>query len=271
MVRLVFRPYTQVLTPICTLGRLRASIRVSPDFTLLRHSSPSFGSYSICSHSNPSSWVGRCWSLRRAPFTFISRMSFSTRTLAYKIDSLVRVSRRDCKNHFGKITLVPQAVRTLSGLTLFWFVQPHFARSFGRNFRTVHPVAPSWDPSVFTASFSTISDLFTLFSKSFSSFLHSTCLLSVSHPYLALEESYLPLRAAVPSNPTLLGLPLLERRLHGAFTLFGPLFEVIESTFVFRVAWLQFGSSLNSRFQFRAFAGSVALTKAIFVNFFSSA
>ena len=115
------------------------------------------------------------------------------------------------------------------------------------------------------------SDLFTLFSKSFSSFLHSTCLLSVSHPYLALEESYLPLRAAVPSYPTLLGPPLLERRLHGTFTLFGMPFDAFEPAFVFRRTWLQFGSSLNSRFQFWAFAGSVALTKAIFVNFFSSA
>jgi len=87
---------------------------------------------------------------------------------------------------------------------------------------------------VYTAFFSTISDLFTLFSKSFSSFLHSTCLLSVSHPYLALEELYLPLRAAVPSNPTLLGPTLLKRRPHGTVTLFGTLSEVIESTFVFR-------------------------------------
>jgi hypothetical protein len=51
--------------------------------------------------------------------------------------------------------------------------------------------------------FSTISSLLTLFSKFFSSFLRSTCLLSVSHTYLALEEVYLPFRAAVPNNPTL--------------------------------------------------------------------
>ena len=38
------RPYTHVLRTICTLVSLRASIRVSPDFTLHRHSSPSFGS-----------------------------------------------------------------------------------------------------------------------------------------------------------------------------------------------------------------------------------
>ena len=54
-----------------------------------------------------------------------------------------------------------------------------------------------------SASLSTISSLLTLFSKFFSSFLHSTCSLSVSHKYLALEEVYLPLSAAIPSNATL--------------------------------------------------------------------
>ena len=123
----------------------------------------------------------------------------------------------------------------------------------------------------FRSSFSTISDLFTLFSKSFSSFLHSTCLLSVSHPYLALEDSYLPLRAAVPSNPTLVGATCFERTLHGAFTLSGVRFDVLKRSRVFRRSWLQFEDSLNLRFQFRALTGSVALTKVIFVNFFSSA
>jgi hypothetical protein len=54
-----------------------------------------------------------------------------------------------------------------------------------------------------TASSSTVSGLLTLFPKCFSSFLHSTCSLSVSHIYLALEEVYLPLRAAIQNNPTL--------------------------------------------------------------------
>jgi len=54
-----------------------------------------------------------------------------------------------------------------------------------------------------TASFSTISSLLTLFSKFFSSFLRSTCMLSVSYKYLALEEVYLLIRAAFPNYPTL--------------------------------------------------------------------
>ncbi|PWY61827.1 hypothetical protein BO70DRAFT_54473 [Aspergillus heteromorphus CBS 117.55] len=45
MVRLVFRPYTQIRRSICTSEPLRASTRVSSGFTLFRHSSPSFGSH----------------------------------------------------------------------------------------------------------------------------------------------------------------------------------------------------------------------------------
>lgn len=49
MVRLVFRPYTQIWRSIWTSEPLRASTRVSSGFTLFRHSSPSFGSQQLCS------------------------------------------------------------------------------------------------------------------------------------------------------------------------------------------------------------------------------
>ena len=52
MVRLVFRPYTQIRRTICTSVSLRASTAVSYGFTLSRHSSPSFGSQHISSNSN---------------------------------------------------------------------------------------------------------------------------------------------------------------------------------------------------------------------------
>ena len=115
MVRLVFRPYTQVWRTICTSVSLRASTRVSPGFTLLKHSSPSFGSYQICSYSNLSQkiMVGRCCRKRANPqpwhliLTFIKPMSFCTRKLAYVIDSLVRVSRRVSKSRCGRT--YPQA------------------------------------------------------------------------------------------------------------------------------------------------------------------
>ena len=64
MVRLVFRPYTQIWRSICTSESLRASTRVSPGFTLFRHSSPSFGYQHICSYSNLS--PGGSWSVDSA-------------------------------------------------------------------------------------------------------------------------------------------------------------------------------------------------------------
>ena len=107
MVRLVFRPYTQIKRTICTSVSLRASIRVSPDFTLFRHSSPSFGSQQICSYSNlphairsvngaPSQSCREGFPpqrpYRRLYFHYAS--GFATQILAYMLDSLVRVSRR---------------------------------------------------------------------------------------------------------------------------------------------------------------------------------
>lgn len=59
MVRLVFRPYTQVRRTICTSVSLRASTRVSPGLALLTHSSPSFGSQQLRSHSNLSWMIDR--------------------------------------------------------------------------------------------------------------------------------------------------------------------------------------------------------------------
>ncbi|CAL9118615.1 unnamed protein product [Musa acuminata var. zebrina] len=70
MVRLVFRPYTQVRRTICTSVSLRASTRVSSGFASLRHSSPSFGSRHACSNSNPSQKIGvgrRCNPSREFP------------------------------------------------------------------------------------------------------------------------------------------------------------------------------------------------------------
>ena len=111
MVRLVFRPYTQIRRTICTSVSLRASIRVSPDFTLFRHRSPSFGSQQICSYSNlsvntrsvDSAPVRVPTSAAQGRLYFHCASGFSTQILAYMLDSLVRVSRRVNKNHFVSI------------------------------------------------------------------------------------------------------------------------------------------------------------------------
>ena len=146
-------------------------------------------------------------------FHFHFAYGFFTRTLAYRIDSLVRVSRRDGKNHFGKITVVPQALYALSGLHLCWRKELDFAQHSGKYAAFPHSTFSMFVS--FSASFSTISDLFTLFSKSFSSFLHSTCSLSVSHLYLALEESYLPLGLQFQATRLLWKQPYSENNCTG--------------------------------------------------------
>ncbi len=123
-----------------------------------------------------------------------------------------------------------------------------------------------------TASFSTISSLLTLFSKFFSSFLRSTCMLSVSNKYLALEEVYLLIRAAFPNYPTLRkpsyepmdpktglspSMVCLSRQLmaHGHLP---------------RIP-IDYNSFLAVRFSSWAFSSSLAATEEILVSFFSSA
>ena len=81
--------------------------------------------------------VGRCCCLRLASITFITRVGFSTRTLAYMLDSLVRVSRRVGKNHFGKIAqgssgTAPTSTSRLRAeasqvAKLMWDAKPHLA------------------------------------------------------------------------------------------------------------------------------------------------
>ena len=114
MVRLVFRPYTQVRRPICTSGPLRTSTRVSSGFILLGHSSPSFGSQQACSSSNPQAIAGLTMdrpavqlSLKSflpsyGSLSFRVRVSL-TQTLARMLDSLVRVSRRVVERHFVNV------------------------------------------------------------------------------------------------------------------------------------------------------------------------
>jgi hypothetical protein len=128
MVRLVFRPYTQIRRTICTSVTLRASTRVSPGFTLFRHRSPSFGSQQICSYSNLSQVIDRSIvPPAREPGSYLSSRSclhfhyasgFATQILAYMLDSLVRVSRRVSENHFVRIAKTRIVYRTSTTLLL---------------------------------------------------------------------------------------------------------------------------------------------------------
>ena len=100
MVRLVFRPYTQVRRAICTSAPLRASTRISPGFTLLKHSSPSFGSYHTCSGSDLQSTIVCRLKLQRFKIAFTAPTGFYTLWLACTLDFLVRVSRRVESQHY---------------------------------------------------------------------------------------------------------------------------------------------------------------------------
>ena len=65
------------------------------------------------------------------------------------------------------------------------------------------PTAPASTPQTLRLHLSTVSrPPLTLFPKCFSSFPHGTCSLSVSCPYLALDDAYHPFQAAFPNNPT---------------------------------------------------------------------
>ena len=69
----------------------------------------------------------------------------------------------------------------------------------------------------------------TLFSKFFSSFPHGTCSLSVSYQYLALDEVYHPLNAALSSSATQRKriIKAVSATMDGALTLRGSVFQHI--------------------------------------------
>ena len=116
---------------------------------------------------------------------------------------------------------------------------------------------------------------FTLFSKFFSPFPHGTCSLSVSCPYLALDEVYHPIRAALSSNSTQ-RRRIARKSKPRSYTGLSP-------SLVFRSRKLRSRafsdcaslgySSVNIIYRFlpRAFPASLAATMGILVSFFSSA
>ena len=113
--------------------------------------------------------------------------------------------------------------------------------------------------------------LLTLFPKSFSSFLHSTCLLSVSGRYLALEENYLPFSAPLPKYATLwkrtVRMRLPTRRDSHPLWCFLPKRLALAPTLV---TLLKTTIQCKHGFTVWALPGSFAITKGIIFIFFSS-
>ena len=132
-----------------------------------------------------------------------------------------------------------------------------------------HPSALPFSPQQFQA-------LFTLSSKSFSSFPHGTFALSVSRRYLAFDGIYHLLGVAIPNNSTLRTPPVRckgspsHRR--GSHPLRHPFPKDLHSGH----SWdgfsrLQLDPRTENRFPYWAFPSSLAVTGGILVSFFSSA
>lgn len=217
MVRLVFRPYTQVRRTICTSVSLRASTRVSSGFAPLRHSSPSFGSRQACSHSNPSQKikVGRRCNPRGDPASQLpcalrvySPVDSHTCQTPWSVfqdgtngEPTGRCPERACAGaRRDGARCSPRSRRRrlrgrFKGPGLGRHRDPHRStpradRRTGRNRSTsdrgASPAPIHFPPDNFKHSL-------TLFSKSFSSFPRGTCSLSGSRPYLALDKIYRPI------------------------------------------------------------------------------
>ena len=231
MVRLVFRPYTQIRRSICTSESLRASTRVSSGFTLFRHSSPSFGSQHTCSAADPSQkvrsgcrctpWQGSQLSLSFRAWVFHPNTRMHVRLLGPcfktgRLKPLCQHPKCECEQN------LPQTEVTLSSTISTIASEP---------WSITHPKMPpsqslypmikidadsscrkcTWPRSSWFQQkttdfkrfpFNNFTYCLTLFSKFFSSFPHGTCALSVSRQYLALDGIYHPFGAAFPNNST---------------------------------------------------------------------
>jgi hypothetical protein len=185
-------------------NRIRASTRVSPGFTLHKHSSPSFGSQHVCSHSDLSPeglWPADSALKRSYHCYFHYAREFATPILAHMLDSLVRVSRRGKENHFASISpgqrnIAVSSVRKgpTSKATICtdpnqgWPAPTHSASAASSKRRMRRN-----NTGFLRFPFNNFMYSLTLFSKFFSSFPHGTCSLSVSYQYLALDGIYHPL------------------------------------------------------------------------------
>lgn len=225
MVRLVFRPYTQVRRTICTSVSLRASTRVSSGFAPLRHSSPSFGSRQVCSHSNPSQKikVGRRCTPQGDPanqlpcalrvYAPVDSHTCQTPWSVFQDGSNGEPAGQHRERAGAEAALGARCLTTIKATAFHGHIYcPGFGRrpnprwSTPRADRRTVSRRSTYDRGASPAPIRFPPDNFkhslTLFSKSFSSFPRGTCSLSVSRPYLALDGIYRPLWAAFPNNPT---------------------------------------------------------------------
>ena len=170
------------------------------------------------------------------PVHFHCACGFGTRTLARLVDSLVRVSRRAACCYYASALAEARSSARAGRIAPWAITPPERLNSQGLSAaaqagagplagRVNGPVGPAEHPRSSSCRMrfprNNFTCCLTLFSKCFSSFDHSTCALSVSGRYLALDGIYHPIRAAFPNNSTLrrgfAWRDLLPR--HGALTL----------------------------------------------------
>ncbi|KAK7384085.1 hypothetical protein VNO78_29773 [Psophocarpus tetragonolobus] len=102
---------------IYTSVSLRASTRVSSGFAPLRHSSPSFGSRQVCSHSNPSQKIGvgrRCTHGGIPPISFLAPYGFThplTRTHVRLLGPCFKTGRMGSPQADARSMHVPRHAR----------------------------------------------------------------------------------------------------------------------------------------------------------------
>src|SRR5271155_3967929 len=133
------------------------------------------------------------------------------------LDSLVRVSRRAACNHYASIRAKARSSVQVGRITSWAISRPggrYIPKTFNqppkpmlawlrRNNRVKRPRGTVRLKSGHKRfPFNNFTYCLTLFSKCFSSFDHSTCALSVSGRYLALDGIYHPFGAAFPNNST---------------------------------------------------------------------
>ncbi|KAK7383593.1 hypothetical protein VNO78_29273 [Psophocarpus tetragonolobus] len=282
---------------ICTSVSLRASTRVSSGFTPLRHSSPSFGSRQVCSHSNPSQKIGvgrRCTHGGIPPISFLAPYGFThplTRTHVRLLGPCFKTGRMGSPQADARSMHVPRHARgrmlpsTIATMTSpRAYQQPGLgppsqsasvrapSRSADRlspfHIRPGHIADPHPLPSrQFQALFDSLFKVLFIFP---SRYLFAIGL----SPVFSLGRNLPPDWGCIPKQPD---SPTAPRGAtgsghNGALTLSGAPFQGTWARSATEDASPDYNSNARGdRFSWWALPGSLAVTKGILVSFFSSA
>jgi hypothetical protein len=151
--------------------------------------------------------VGRCC-IDIHSFRFHCAYEFNTLTLAHLFNSLVRVSRRVVYTCHSRQLTASRFASLLHWKNSFIETSSKSVEQLRSDVELLishqrsKPSQPTSLGSRTVASPLAISGILTLLSKSFSTFPHGTCLLSISRQYLAVDGGYHPICALLPKSVT---------------------------------------------------------------------